>query len=386
MARFNLKPETTKGKKTINRANGLAFEASNEYRLVSLALTSFVTDQYYRTANTQLQELLILVESLDPEFVAKTAVFARRECGMRSVSHVIAAMLSSRASGHPWAKAFYDQIVLRPDDMLEIYAAYQAFGGDHLTNAMKKGFAAALGRFDAYQLAKYQGKNRTVKLVDMVNLVHPDPSAKNAEALSALVMGTLKNTKTWEAKLSALGRENLDEKTLAKKKYWIWAKLLNEGKLGYLALLRNLRNILRDAPGLANKVHNQLTDPYLIRKSRVLPFRILTAYKQLNRSKASKRRVLKGLRRAMDIACDNMPVMENTLVVIDNSASMSQPVSGSEHLLCNEVAALFGIAMAKKCNADIMEFGSTARLIPYEPHVKAIDFAIRFGENNEVGY
>ncbi len=386
MARFNLKHERKKVSKVINYAGGEAYLASDHYRLVSLALTSFVTDQYYRGANEQLEELMVLVDRLDPSFVAKTAIYARREFGMRTVTHAIAAMLSLRASGQSWAKRFYDQIVVRPDDMSEIFAAYQAIGGDKMTNAMKKGFSAAFDRFDAYQIAKYRGEKKVIKLVDIVNLIHPIPTADNASALEGLVNGTLKNTETWEAQLSAAGQLKGDIVATARMRRNIWSNLLKENKLGYFALIRNLRNILQDAPGLANKVYFQLTDPDRIRKSRVLPFRLLTAYKQLKGSTAANRQVLKGLRKAMDISCRNMPVLANSLVVIDNSGSMSQPIAGSKQMKCNEVGALFGYTLAQQCNADLMEFGTTARFIPPIPGGDALSFAANFEANNQVGH
>lgn len=63
-----------------------------------------------------------------------------------------------------------EKIVFRPDDMMEIIAYYKAKSGKTLPNAMKKGFALAFDKFDGYQIAKYRGENKAVKLVDVVNL------------------------------------------------------------------------------------------------------------------------------------------------------------------------------------------------------------------------
>ena len=85
---------------------------------------------------------------MDPLFAAKAAVFARREYGMRSITHVLAGHLAKHSAGQEWAKEFYNQIIRRPDDMLEITAYYKAKGGNNLPNAMKKGFARAFDKFD----------------------------------------------------------------------------------------------------------------------------------------------------------------------------------------------------------------------------------------------
>jgi 60 kDa SS-A/Ro ribonucleoprotein len=56
-----------------------------------------------------------------------------------------------------------------------------------------------------------------------------------------------------------------------------WEKLIKTRKIGYFALLRNLRNILKLAPELADDAVGMLIDEQLIRKSLVLPFRFVTA-------------------------------------------------------------------------------------------------------------
>ena len=117
MSRFN----TNSGKSRItNLAGGEAYKSSPELSLVSILLTSFAQDQYYRSADDTFEELKSLLKSVDPVFAAKAAVFARNEFGMRSISHVLAAELSPMITGKEWARSFFNRIVRRPDDMIEI--------------------------------------------------------------------------------------------------------------------------------------------------------------------------------------------------------------------------------------------------------------------------
>ena len=143
MARFN-KTSAKKRKKVMNKAGGQAFAQSPEMQLASLLLTSFAQDQFYRSGKQTFAELSKLVKKVDPLFAAKAAIFARREYGMRSITHVLAAELAPHVAGNEWGKRFYDKIVYRPDDMLEIMAYYYANKSKKLPNAMKKGFAKAL--------------------------------------------------------------------------------------------------------------------------------------------------------------------------------------------------------------------------------------------------
>lgn len=376
-----------KSQKTINKAGGEAFTQSPKMKLASILLTSFAQDQYYRKAEDAYKEMVALLSIVNPLFAAKAAIYARQKYGMRSITHVLAGEMAAYVSGQTWAKDFYNQIIRRPDDMLEIAAYYQAKGGKNLPNAMKKGFASAFDKFDGYQIAKYRGDGKAVKLIDLVNMVHPTPTLANASALQQLVDGKLKNIETWEAKLTMAGQKARNEAEKTRLKLNVWTQLLQEGKLGYFALIRNLRNIaaFQDSR-LINLAYAQLTDANRIKKSLVLPFRLIVAWKQIGNTDRFARKLRSGLERAIDIACDNVPELENTLVVIDNSGSMHQKVSNSEHMLCNEMGAAFGMMLAKRCNADILEFGTSARYIRYNLNDSVMDFATNFERNNKVGH
>lgn len=367
MSLFNKK--TKKTTLTVNRAGGEAYKMSAEMQLASILLTSFAQDQFYRKANDTFKELIALLPKVSPEFAAKAAIFARTEYGMRSITHVLAAELAAHLSGNDWAKTFYDKIVYRPDDMMEIAAYYFANGGKTLPNAMKKGFAKAFDRFDAYQLAKYRNEQKSVKLVDIVNLVHPIPTLKNAKALQALVDGELKVTETWEAKLSQAGQVAETEEEKADLKADAWEDLIKSKKLGYFALLRNLRNIATQAPGLLNEVANMLTHEPSIRKSLVLPFRYLSAMDAIKGLGTEAFRVLSmALSKAMEIALSNVPVFEGrTLVVLDDSGSMTTGTVKDMNRRPIDIGALFAAVLYKSNNADLMTFSDAARYHKLNP-------------------
>ena len=265
----------------LNLAGGEAYRVSVHYELVSLLLTSFVQDQYYRTSQHTILQLQKVALQADPDFAAKAAIFARKQFGMRSITHWFTAIIAPRLSGKPWAKRFYEQVIQRPDDMvktLEYY--YQMNPGATLPNALKKGFAKAFDRFDTYQIAKYKNAGKQLSLMDVVRLVHPKGTPKNEQGLKLLVEGQLANTQTWESMLSAAGKQPTPTARRAAIAA-TWENLLKENKLGYFALLRNLRNIFHQAPESLPWAAAQLVDPRRIKNSLVLPFRIDTAYQTL---------------------------------------------------------------------------------------------------------
>jgi hypothetical protein len=366
MSKFNT---TLPKQKTLteNLAGGQAYAQSNELALVSLLLTSFVNDQFYKNAQTTLADLKKLSEKIkDKEFVAKSAIYARDKFGMRSVTHALAAELTSQLNGAEWGKDFYNKVVVRVDDMTEILSYYLAYktekNNPKFPNALKKGFAKAFDKFDGYQLAKYKGENKEVKLVDIVNLVHPVPTQRNLEALQLLVKGELKNTQTWESKLSAVGQQAESEEDLAELKSNAWSELIETKKIGYFALLRNLRNIITQSPQSVKAACEMLVDERLIKNSRVLPFRFATAYDEINKIGSSKevRDVLMAINQALEVSVQNVPKFDGeTLVVMDVSGSMMGRAS--------EIASLFGAVLAKANNCDVMTFATNADYKSYNP-------------------
>ena len=143
MSRFNT---TSDGTKTVNLAGGQAYKQTPELELVSILLTSFANDQFYRSSSDTFDTLTQLILVCDKEFVAKAAIYARTKFGMRSISHVVASELAKHIVGNKWAKDFYESIVYRPDDMMEILSYHTSKNGK-IPNAMKKGFAKAFDKF-----------------------------------------------------------------------------------------------------------------------------------------------------------------------------------------------------------------------------------------------
>lgn len=358
MSRFNT---TSEGTKTVNLAGGEAYKQTPELELVSILLTSFANDQFYKSANDTFDRLKELVRLCDKQFVAQAAIYARTQFGMRSITHVVASELAKHISGEKWAKDFYSAIIYRPDDMMEIISYHTSKNGK-IPNSMKKGIAKSFDKFDRYQLAKYRGEGKGFKLIDVVNIVHPIPVEKNADAINALVKGELKSFDTWETELSKAGQVSNSEEEKADFKKEVWTKLIREKKLGYFALLRNLRNIIEQAPEVINEAIETLTNEAMIKKSLVLPFRFLTAFEEIQKLTDGKivRTVLMALNKAVDIAVSNVPKFDGeTLVVLDVSGSMQEAHLGtkSPHI----IGALFSAVLAKSNNSDFMVFSDNAQ-------------------------
>ena len=361
---------------TLNLAGGQAHAQSDKLELVSMLLTSFLEDKFYRSGNDSAKRITNLVNAIeDKRFVAKAALYARREAGMRSVSHLVAGEIAHSVKGQDWTKRFFERVVYRADDVLEILAYCMAVYGKPVPNALKKGLGQALAGFDEYQLAKYRRDSAELKLVDAVNLVHPP----HTDALRALVAGTLAPANTWETKLTQAGQEATSEKDKASLKAKAWADLIGSRKIGYFALLRNLRNILEQAPKLTDDALALLTDRKLIRKSLVMPFRFRTAIDALEDASLPRNRrqqVVRALSKAVDLSLANVPRFGGrTLVAMDCSGSMiGKPM---------KIGSLFASVLYKANDADLMLFSGDARYETFNADDATLTIAQRIEEKAE---
>jgi 60 kDa SS-A/Ro ribonucleoprotein len=360
---------------TINLAGGRAFTQSNQLELVNILLTSFLENKFYRSGNATAKRLVDLIGNIaDKKFVAKAALYARREAGMRSASHLVAGEIAQQVKGQDWTKRFFDRITYRVDDATEILAYTMAVYGKPLPNALKKGLGQALTRFDAHQLAKYRGENSALKLVDAVNLVHPP----HTEALGALVNGTLKPAQTWETKLTKAGQDAENAQDKFAKKAHAWADLIRSRKIGYFALLRNLRNILEQAPELADDAIALLTNKELIKRSLVLPFRFRTALDAIEQAGdlPGRQKVIQALSRAIDHSLANTPRFDGrTLIAMDCSGSMiGKPM---------KIGSLFAAVLYKRNDADLMLFSGDAKHATFNKNDATLTLAQRIEDKAE---
>ena len=339
MAKFN-SPTTIKTK---NKEGHAAYGMTDKAKLVTQVLSSFFQEaRFYGDNSAEMQEVIKRVIQKDPEFVSNLAVFARREFNMRSVSHVLTAYLAHEEKGKPYVRKTVKGVSLRGDDVTEIMSFYLSTFGKPIPNSLKKGINDVLIGFDEYTLAKYKGDGKAVKMRDLLCLCRPRPETSEQEALwKRCLEGTLEIPETWETQLSANGN---NKET--------WEKLIDSGKVGFMALTRNLRNILTAQPRNIDKVFAKLSDPVAVRKSKQLPFRFLSAYKSVSRMGGSK--VFDVLEAAIDASVDNLPKLPGTTVIaVDTSGSMGSLVSAKSDIRCCEIGMMLGVIANRICDNAI---------------------------------
>ena len=368
-----------------------AYVLSDKEALTSMVMTTFLADSYYVSEGELTNNILALAEKCGYEFAAKLALYARTKGNLRSVSHLLAALVCKDSTHPTWLKSFYEHIVLRPDDISEILACYGKLNGfdsgklRKIPNAMKKGFSTVLSNLSPYQIDKYKMNGKSLSLVDIVNLIHPTPSDKNSEAYRRLMHGeSLAGTydaKILEKEMAETGKNASNEQELVLAKHDAIKSVLDSG-MPIMNLLRNLRNIMLYAPDLIDEAISQLTNHDKIVNSKLLPFRFMSAYDAVNEvsiadyymeketeirfeSEVSrmdnnqletiKAKVTKALEDAMSIACENVPDLEgNCAILIDHSGSVrgdwggDSTVSPWSKVRTAHIGNLFGSIVAFK--------------------------------------
>jgi 60 kDa SS-A/Ro ribonucleoprotein len=81
---------------TLNAERAPAYALSAKHALAQLAATGCLNRTFYASAEDQLAKVLELCAQVEPEFIAKTAVYARERGRMKDMPALLCAVLSVR--------------------------------------------------------------------------------------------------------------------------------------------------------------------------------------------------------------------------------------------------------------------------------------------------
>ena len=360
--KFNLKIGR-KAKGTVNYEGAMAFVLTPELELYTAVATASLNDQFYEKTGDRLNRIRELIDKNEPAFVAKLAVYSREQMYLRSMPLALTVELAKKHKGDDTVGKLANRVVQRADEITELLA-YYAMANERngmkqlnkLSKQLQKGLADAFNKFDEYQFAKYN-RDAKVKLKDALFLVHPKPKDENQQLLfDKIVKDELQIPYTWETELSALGQQKFE--TAEQKKAAVrakWEELVFSNKMGYMATLRNLRNILEAevSADALNKVCAYLGNANAVANSKQLPFRFLSAYRELKDLKNGHvSKVLNALEEAvLHTAANIAGYDENTKVVIaaDVSGSMQRPVSAKSKVQNFDIGLMLAMLLKNRC-------------------------------------
>lgn len=382
-------PVSTTEDRVLTYEGHLGYGRDAKSDLFLLAVTNMVREQtFYEEASERdlrFRSLARQVTQEDPDWVARFVPYLRRSMQMRSAPIVLAAEYLK--AGGPKPRRVVDSALDRADEPAEMLAYWAQEYGKNYPQPLKRGVADACLRLYTERAAlKYDGLGKSWRMGDVIELTHPKPESPEqttlfrylldqrhhkdgaprleAETLPLVLSNhALENLPAEErravlAELDRLGKAGFTWERLSG---WLPGGMDKEAweaiipSMGYMALLRNLRNF--DEAGVsdevAEKVARKLSDPDEVARSRQFPYRFLAASKENIDLRWSQ-----ALEQAARLSCANLPAYEGmTLVFADVSGSMDAPLSARSKVMRWEIAFLFASALALK--------GNDARLVAF---------------------
>jgi 60 kDa SS-A/Ro ribonucleoprotein len=369
--------KVTKATDTINNAGGTAYSLSDKAALAQLAMTGCFNGTFYVSDQEQLKKTLDLANKLDPVFVAKLAAYARKKGLMKDMPAVLAAVIAGKDS--ELLGKIFSAVVDNPKMLRNFVQIIRsgATGRKSLGTRPKKLVQKYLESLDDEQLFKADVGNDP-SLQDIIKLVHPKPSNKQRSAM----YGYLLNKEFNKRDLSKLAKQYEDFKknmtgeipdvpfqmlTALPLTKTHWAQIAENAT--WTQTRMNLNTFLRhgvfEDAKLTNLIAERLQDPAQIKKAKVFPYQLFSAYKNVEAGVPQK--VVNALQKAAEVAIDNVPSFSGKVYVFtDISGSMKSPVTGyrgtaTSKMQCIDVAALV--------SASILRKNDEAEVVPFSDHV-----------------
>ncbi len=366
----------------VNEAGGVAYRMEAKQALAQYAATGCLNATFYASAELQLSKVLELCDKVEPEFVARVALYARRKGFMKDLPALLAAVLSVKSPG--LLAEIFDRVIDNPKMLRNFVQIMRsgAVGRKSLGSLPKRLVLQWLeARSDAQLFLGSVGKDPS--LADIVKMVHPKPASPSRDALYGYLLDRehdhaalppivleferfKRRVNSGDAKAEApdVPFQMLTGLDLSDKH---WAAIARHASWQMTRM--NLNTFLRHGVfakrDMTQLVAARLRDRELIAKAKVFPYQLMVAY--LCASTELPLPVREALQDAMEIALENVPKIDGKVYVFpDISGSMHSPVTGyrpgaTTAVRCVDVAALVAAAMLRR-NPDTV-------VIPFESNV-----------------
>jgi 60 kDa SS-A/Ro ribonucleoprotein len=364
----------------VNAAGGQAYKLDDRHALAQFAATGCLNSTFYASAASELADVLELTARVEPEFVARTALYARKGAYMKDMPALLCAVLSVRSPG--LLAEVFDRVIDNPKMLRNFVQIMRSgvVGRKSLGSLPKRLILQWLaGRTDRQIFVGSVGS--APSLADIIKMVHPKPADASRENLYGYLIGRDYNPEMLPELVNAYERfkQSDNRNSLAApdvpfqmltslkldKRHWIGIAENASWQMTRMNLNTFLRHGVFDKSKMVRMIAKRLSDPALIAKARVLPYQLMTAYTCASKDLPNK--IRHALQDAMEIALANVPAVDGKVYVFpDVSGSMHSPVTGYRQgattaVRCIDVAALVSAAMLRT-NRD-------AEVIPFESNV-----------------
>jgi 60 kDa SS-A/Ro ribonucleoprotein len=370
---------------TRNLAGGVAYAMSDQAALTQYLMTGTFSNTFYANAEEDAARVLELARGLEPEYLAKLAVFARERGYMKDAPALLVALLAVRAP--KLCEAVFARVIDNSKMLRNFVQIVRSgvTGRKSLGTAPKRLVANWLLAASDRELLNAVGQSPSIG--DVIKLARPKPREADREALFGYLIGKVEGREaalpTAVRKFEAFKSGDSDVVPNVDFRLLTELPLTNE----------QWRTIARDAPwqmtrmnlntfarhgvfeddALTRLIAERLREPALIANAKVFPYQLLAAY--LNAGDAVPKTVTEALIDAAEVAVANVPAIEGKVFVFpDVSGSMRSPVTGhrgggTSKMRCVDIAALVAASVLRRNpGAEVMPFENdvvtTLRLSP----------------------
>lgn len=373
----------------VNEAGGQAYRFDPKHALAQYAATGCLNSTFYASAEQQLADVLALCDQVEPEFIARTALFAREQGFMKDMPALLCAVLSVKSPG--LMAEIFDRVIDN-GKMLRNFVQIMRSGVvgrkslGTLPKRMVLQWLASRGDDPLFTASVGQDPS----LADIIKMVHPKPATDSRKELYAYLIGREFDT----SKLPELVRqyEGFKARLLAgddeaeapdvpfqmltslplTAKHWMRIARNASWQMTRMNLNTFARQGVFEKAEMIDVIADRLRDRELIARARAFPYQLMVAY--LAGGDDVPGQIREALQDAMEIAIENVPAVDGKVYVFpDISGSMHSPLTGQRNgatsaVRCIDVAALIAAAVLRKNpGAEVIPFESevvTVRLNP----------------------
>ena len=349
---------------TVNLAGGAAYSLGTKGSLAQMAVTGVFNDTFYASARGQLDDIKALVAAVEPEFLAKLAVYARNKAYMKDLPAYLCAVLAQRDVA--LLSRVFDRVIdngkmLR--NFVQFVRSGQA-GRRSLGSRPKKLVSRWLTRAaDAQLLAASVGNSPS--LADVIRLSHPKAEDASRDAFFGHLLGRKVEADSLPVIVKELEAFRNGSSIVVPMVSFELLSSMPLSKADWIAIARNAswtqtrmnlntfaRHGVFESRDMVQLVARKLADAEEVARSKVFPYQLLAAYMNVDESMPVA--ITNALQDAMELAVSNVPVFDKEVaVLVDTSGSMRSPVTGhrpgaTSNVRCVDVAGLFASAVLRR--------------------------------------
>lgn len=369
----------------VNAAGAPAYAFSAKHALAQYAVTGCFNSTYYASAEAQVAKVVDLAYEAPPEFVAKTAIYAREHGFMKDTPALLCAALSI-AEPKLFASTF--PRVIDDVKMLRNFVQMMRSGvtGRKSLGTQPKRLVKSWIEARSEEALFRASVGQSPSLVDVIKMVHPKPANDARRAFYGYLLDrehraehlpqVVQDYEAFKAGTSAVVPDvpfQMLTSLKLREEQWVAIAKNANWQMTRMNLNTFARHGVFGRRSMVDLVAARLRDATAIRKARVFPYQLLAACRSSGDN--VPRAIREALEDAMEHSVYNVPAVEGKVyVLVDVSGSMSDPITGHRKGATSKMRCIDGAALVA---AAILRQNRSAEIVPFAEKVRKVGLRSR---------